>query len=142
VISQTLLIAARPFGGRLDAEHIVGAIADGLREGGWGVDPLPLDCASESAAISLVRSTEFEARMRAARAVVIAGPRLDEQTLAGTVAFEIATRARQGGVPAYAVTREDKLDSFDARILDLQTILRARTHRSLLNAGRKLAAIV
>ncbi|HST32282.1 MAG TPA: glycerate kinase [Solirubrobacteraceae bacterium] len=142
MISRTLLIAARPFGGRLDAGRVAGAIADGLRDGGWEVDPLALDDDAESAAVSLVRSAEFEARMRAARAVVIAEPRLDERTLAGTVAFEIATRARQGGVPAYAVTGEDDLDSFDARILDLQTILQARTHRSLVSAGRKLAAII
>ena len=31
------------------------------------------------------------------------------------------------------------LDSFDARILDLQTILRARSHRSLRSAGRTAA---
>jgi glycerate kinase len=142
VISQTLLIAARPFGGRLDAERVATAIAEGLLDGGWKVDPLPLDDESESAAIALVRSPEFDARMRAARAVVIAEPRLDERTLAGTVAFEIATRARQGGVPSYAVTGENDLDSFDARILDLQTVLQARTHRSLLDAGRELAAIV
>lgn len=142
MISRTLLIAARPFGGRLDAGRVAGAIAEGLRAGGWETDPLPLDGEAESAAISLVRSPEFEARMRAARAVVIAEPRLDERTLGGTVAFEIATRARQGGVPAYAVTGENDLDSFDARILDLQTVLQARTHRSLVGAGRKLAAIV
>ncbi len=141
MISRTLLIAARPFGGRLDAERVTAAIGEGLLEGGWEVDPLPLDEEPESAA-AFVRSAEFEARMRAARAVVIAEPRLDERTLAGTVAFEIATRARQGGVPAYAVTGENNLDSFDARILDLQTILQARTHRSLVSAGRKLAAVV
>jgi len=142
VISRTLLIAARPFGGRLSAEQVAGAIADGLLDSGWEVDLLPLDDESESAAVALVRSPEFDARMRAARAVVIAEPRLDERTLAGTVAFEIATRARQGGVPAYAVTGENDLDSFDARILDLQTILQARTHRSLVNAGLKLAGLV
>ena len=142
MISRTLLIAARPFGGRLDAARVAGAIADGLRDGGWEADPLPLDGEAESAAVALVRSPEFEARMRAARAVVIAEPRLDERTLAGAVAFEIATRARQGGVPAYAVTGENDLDSFDARILDLQTILQARTHRSLVDAGRKLAGLV
>lgn len=142
MISRTLLIAARPFGGRLDAGRVAGAIADGLRDGRWEADLLALDGESESAAIALVRSPEFEARMRAARAVVIAEPRLDERTLAGTVAFEIATRARQGGVPAYAVTRQDDLDSFDARILDLQTILQARTHRSLVSAGRELSELV
>jgi glycerate kinase len=136
-----LLIAARPFGARLGAVRVAGAIGEGLLEGGWEVDPCPLDGELE-ADLAVVRSAEFEARMRAARAVVIAEPRLDERTLAGTVAFELATRARQGGVPAYAVTGEDQLDSFDARILDLQTILLARTHRSLLGAGRKLAAIV
>lgn len=142
MISRTLLIAARPFGGRLDAERVATAIAEGLLDGGWEVDLLALEIESDSAAIALVRSPEFEARMRAARAVVIAEPQLDERTLAGTVAFETATRARQGGVPVYAVTGEDDLDSFDARILDLQTILQARTHRSLLDAGRELAAIV
>jgi glycerate kinase len=142
VISRTLLIAARPFGGRLDAERVASAIAEGLRAGGWEVDPFPLDHESESDAVALVRSPEFEVRMRAARGVLIAEPHLDEQTLAGTVAFELATRARQSGVPAYAVTGEDDLDSFDARILDLQTILQARTHRSLAAAGQMLAELV
>lgn len=142
MISRTLLIAARPFGGRLSAERVCAAIADGLRGGGWQADPCPIELEPPQDAAVFVRSPEFDARMRAARAVVIAEPRLDERTLAGTVAFELATRARQGGVPAYAVTGEDDLDSFDARILDLQTILVARTHRSLALAGQKLAEIV
>jgi glycerate kinase len=142
VISRTLLIAARPFGGRLDAERVASAIADGLRDGGWLADPCPIEMEPAAGAAAFVRSPDFDARMRAARAVVIAEPRLDERTLAGTVAFELATRARQGGVPAYAVTGENELDSFDARILDLQTILVARTHRSLTLAGQKLAEIV
>jgi glycerate kinase len=142
VISRTLLIAARPFGGRLDAERVCAAIAEGLRDGGWQADPYPIEAEPIDGAAALIRSPEFDARMRAARAVVIAEPRLDERTLAGTVAFELATRARQGGVPAYAVTGENDLDSFDARILDLQTIFVARTHRSLVLAGQKLAEIV
>jgi glycerate 2-kinase len=142
VISRTLLIVARPFGGRLGAERVAAAIAGGLRDGGWKADPCPIDAEPADGAAALVRSPELDARMRAARAVVIAAPRLDERTLAGTLAFELATRARQGGVPAYAVTGEDELDSFDARILDLQTIIVARTHRSLLAAGVELAEIV
>jgi glycerate kinase len=141
VISRTLLIAARPFDERLDAGRVAAAIARGLRDGGWEPDPCPLR-GEEEAAGALVRAGELDARMRAARAVVIAEPHLNERTLAGTVAFEIATRARQAGVPAYAVTGENRLDSFDARILDLQTIVTARTHRSLTSAGRRLAELV
>jgi hypothetical protein len=143
VTSRTLLVVARPFGPSLDAEGVAAAIGEGLRAGRWEVDPLPIDAElADAGAVSLARSADFEARMRPARAVVIAEPRLDERTLAGTVAFEIATRARQGGVPAYAVTGENELDSFDARILDLQTILQARSHRSLTNAGLELAALL
>lgn len=142
MISRTLLIAARPFGASLDAARVAAAIADGLRDGGRQADPWPLACEDERAsARALAQSSEFDGRMRAAHAIVIAEPRLSEDTLAGTVAFELATRARQAGVPAYAITRENLLDSFDARILDLQTILEAKSHRSLRSAGRKLAEL-
>jgi hypothetical protein len=67
---------------------------------------------------------------------------LQQDTLAGSVAFEIATHARQAGVPSYAVTSENRLDSFDARILDLQAIVEANSARSLRTAGRKLAGLV
>jgi glycerate kinase len=80
--------------------------------------------------------------MLRSRAVVIAAARLDERTLAGSPAFEIATRARQAGVPAYAVTADDGLDAFDARMLDLQLVLQARDGRALAAAGRRLAGIV
>lgn len=80
--------------------------------------------------------------MLAARAVVIATHRLDEQTLAGSPAFELATSARQNGVPAYAVTAENNLDPFDARMLDLQVILEVSSARALAAAGRKLGEAV
>ncbi len=140
MIPRTLLIAARAFDDRLDAERVAGAIARGLQRGGWPVDLCPIDGEREIAV--LLHSLNFDARMRAARAVVIAEPRLDEQTLAGSVAFEIATRARQAGVPAYALTSESALDSFDARILDLQSILQASTARALSSAAAKLATLV
>jgi glycerate kinase len=141
-IPRTLLVAARAFGERLSAERVAVAIAEGLRDGGWDADECANDGDEHSAdARALVRASAFDTRLRASRAVVIAEPRLREQTLAGTIAFEIATRARQSGVPAYAVTGENLLNSFDARILDLQTIVSARTHRSLRTAGRKLAEL-
>jgi len=94
------------------------------------------------ASSALLDALSFDERMRAARAVVIARGRLDDRTLAGTLAFEVATRARQAGVPAYAVTGENALDPFEARIVDLQVILEASTPRALSAAGRKLAALV
>jgi glycerate kinase len=143
VIPRTLLIAARSFDERLSAERVAAALAAGLQDGGWPTDECAIDGVGEHANVrTVIGSHDFDERMRAARAVVIAEPRLREQTLAASIAFEIATRARQAGVPAYAVTGEDLLDSFDARILDLQTILPAQTHRSLRAAGRKLAKLV
>jgi hypothetical protein len=91
---------------------------------------------------ALLASLDFDARMRSARAVVLAEERLRERTLRGSVAFEIATRARQGGVPAYAVTADNALAPFDARILDLQVIVEAAGSRALAAAGRKLAQVL
>ena len=71
--------------------------------------------------------------------MIIGAARLEQRALAGSVAFEIATRARQSGVPAYAVTGDNALGSFDARMLDLQLILQARGARGLATAGRRLA---
>jgi glycerate 2-kinase len=84
----------------------------------------------------------FDPRMRAARAVVTGEGRLDQQSLAGKAVSEVATRARQSGVPCHAIVGERALDSFGARILDLQAILEAGTPRRLANAGRKLAALI
>jgi hypothetical protein len=80
--------------------------------------------------------------MRAARAVVVAVERLGEATLAASPTFEIATRARQAGVPAYAITAANGLDAFDARILDLQLILEASGRRALAAAARRLAGVL
>ena len=84
----------------------------------------------------------FDARMRAARAVVTGEGRLDSQSLAGKVVSEVATRSRQAGVPCHAVVGTSRLDSFDARILDLQTITEAGTLEALEAAGRRLAAAI
>jgi glycerate 2-kinase len=63
-------------------------------------------------------------------------------SLEGKIAAEIATRARQNGVPAHAVVGSCALDRFDARILDLQVILQARSRAALIAAGLELAALV
>jgi glycerate kinase len=146
MISKTVLVLCEGFGEGLNAEHVAGAIARGLTaEGRLEADVCPLKdglnarAANPSAPLEEVR---FDLRMRAARAMVLVCTELDDRTLAGSVAFEAATRARQAGVPAYAVTARDALDPFEARIVDLQAILKADSSRALCAAGRKLATLV
>jgi glycerate kinase len=150
-ISQTVLVACAPFGPRLPADAVASAIARGLQDGGLPEpDVCPLSGPGAAAGTrtgegdvrELLDALDFDARMRAARAVVIGARRLEERALAGSVTFEIATRARQGGIPAYAVAGEDALEPFDARILDLQLVLQADSRRALAAAGRRLASIV
>ncbi len=135
MIPRTVLIAVEPFSQWLNTERAGAAIGRGLQAGdpSLGVDVCPIEPTTPA---------DFDARMRAARAVVVGAERLDEHTLLGSAVFEIATRARQAGVPAYAVTGENALSLFDARILDLQVILQARDTRALRRAGEKLAGVV
>ena len=164
-IPQTALVVSGRFGDGLSGAEVARAIARGLVAGGLAKpDICPIDAeeptqadASGRAAAERVRETQgaivpdvaallltldFDTRMRRARAVVLAEWRLAESTLRGSAVFEIATRARQGGVPAYAVTGENILAPFDARILDLQVILEASDKRALAGAGRKLAGLI
>ena len=84
----------------------------------------------------------FDERMRGARALVVGEARLDRETLAGRVAGEAAVRARQAGVPCHAVVARNAADVLDARILDLQAILEARTVAELEAAGERLTAFM
>ncbi len=81
----------------------------------------------------------FDVRMRAARAVVCGEGRLDRQSLSGKAVSEVATRARQAGVPCFAVAGSCELDRFSQRILDLQGVLEAGTPAELERAGTTLA---
>ncbi len=157
MISRTVLVLAESFGESLNATRVAQAIGRGLCANERGLraeEPLLCDlCPLEAGAdgpvntpraeeSKLLDRLDFDRRMRAARALVIARERLDDRTLAGSIAFEAATRARQSGVPAYAITGHDALDPFEARIVDLQVILQASTPRALSAAGRKLATFV
>ena len=84
----------------------------------------------------------FDPRMRAARAVVTGEGRLDLQSLAGKAVSEVATRARQAGVPCHAIVGERRLDAFGARILDLQAVLEAGTLEEIEAAGAQLAELL
>jgi glycerate kinase len=160
-IPRTVLIAVEPFGEGLSAERAGAAIGRGVQAGdpSLRVDLCPIEQVAQEdertepgdqpatpstpADVSrLLQALDFDARMRAARAVVVGAERLDERTLLGSATFEIATRARQTGVPAYAVTAENALSLFDARILDLQVIVQARDTRALRRAGEELAGVV
>jgi glycerate kinase len=126
-IPSRTLILSEPLGAELAAERAAGAIAAGLIEGG---------------APELLDELGFDARMRAARALLLAVASLEESTLAGSLAFEAATRARQSGVPCYAVGARNRLGPFDLRILDLQVVIEAATTPALRSAGRRLAEVI
>lgn len=81
----------------------------------------------------------FDARMRAARHVVVGEGRIDAQSLQGKAVGEAATRCRQAGVPCSAVVGSDALDLLDARIIDLQRIDVATDVAELEAAGERLA---
>src|SRR4029453_9314659 len=95
--------------------------AGGLSGGLWA----KYNAALEPGAAFVLSAVDFEARMRAARAVIVGEGKIDEQTLQGKIAGEIATRARQAGVPCFAIVGTSELDAFGARMLDLQRVLEA-----------------
>jgi glycerate 2-kinase len=112
--------------------------AGGLSGGLWsafGAELVP-------GASFVLDAVEFDARMLAARAVVTGEGKLDQQSLAGKLVSEIATRTRQSGVPCYAVVGTNELDSFGARVLDLQVILEAGSPTTLRSAGKQLAELL
>jgi glycerate kinase len=112
--------------------------AGGLSGGLWaelGAELVP-------GASFVLDALDFDRRLRAARAVVTGEGKLDQQSLAGKLVSEIATRARQSGVPCHAIVGQRELDAFGARVLDLQAVLEASTLRQLAAAGRRLAGLV
>jgi glycerate kinase len=143
-VPTTPLIATGPFGGR-SAARVAALLARGLQQGGTpAADLLALADEEESPAAlrELLEGHHLDARVRAARAVILGRWRLQERALAASAFFEIATRARQAGVPAYAVAGRNRIDSFDARMLDLQLVIEASSERALVAAGRAVAAVI
>lgn len=112
--------------------------AGGLSGGLWAVFGAQL----VPGAAFVLDEVGFDARMRAARAVVTGEGRLDMQSLVGKVVSEVATRARQSGVPCHAIVGSRELDSMGARILDLDRVIEASTVKELEAAGRSLAEVL
>ncbi len=112
--------------------------AGGLSGGLWatfGAELVP-------GAAYVLDAVGFDARMRGSRAVVTGEGRLDQQSLAGKVVSEVATRARQSGVPCHAVVGTRELDAMGTRILDLDRVIEASTLPELEAAGRSLAEVI
>jgi hypothetical protein len=143
MIPRTVLIAAGTFEG-LDEHGVGSAIARGVGACGWETDLCPILPAGDAPldARELLDALDFDVRVRRSHAVVLAERRLRPPALTATPSFEIATRARQAGVPAYAVTAQNMLGLFDARMLDLQLILEASSTRELTAAGRRLGELM
>jgi glycerate 2-kinase len=80
----------------------------------------------------------FDARMRAARAVVTGEGTLEDRSLEGGLVGEIGTRARQAGVPCHAIVGADRLDAFGKRIIDLMRVIEAPGVPALEQAGEAL----
>jgi glycerate kinase len=112
--------------------------AGGLAGGLWAVHGARL----EPGAAFVLKAIDFDRRMRAARALVVGEGRLDATTLEGKIAGEIATRARQAGVPCHAIVGTNAIDRFSARILDLQVIQEASTREELEAAGERLGRML
>jgi glycerate kinase len=139
------LIVTGAFGPALAASRVADALARGLSAAyrfEAEICLLPEGLESDPSMRVRLQELVLDARLRCARAVILGEELLEERTLAASATFEIATRARQSGVPAYAVTGANRLSSFDARMLDLQLILEARTPRELTAAGRRLASVI
>ena len=108
--------------------------AGGLSGGLWAVHGAAL----EAGASWILDALDFDARMRASRAVVTGEGKLDEQTLEGKLVGEIGTRTRQAGVPLHAIVGTDRLDGFGKRIIDLQLVQEATDIPELEAAGERL----
>ncbi|HSD79199.1 MAG TPA: glycerate kinase [Solirubrobacteraceae bacterium] len=112
--------------------------AGGLAGGLWAAFGAVL----EPGAAFVLGEVGFDSRMRAARAVIVGEGRIDEQTLEGKIAGEIATRARQAGVPCFAIVGRDDLGAFGARMLDLQRVVEASTLDAVAAAAGELVALI
>jgi glycerate kinase len=112
--------------------------AGGLAGGLWAA----FDAELRPGAVAVLEALGFDQRLRVARAVVAGEGKLDRQSLAGKALSEVATRARQMGVPCHAIVGSSDLGGFERRILDLQVVLEAGTLEQLERAGAQLATIL
>ena len=87
----------------------------------------------------VLEAVGFDDAMGSARFVVTGEGRLDEQTLEGKAAGEVAVRCRQAGVACHAIVGQAAIDDFSFRVLALDGLLEAGDPKALRHAARALA---
>jgi glycerate kinase len=112
--------------------------AGGLSGGLWA----SLEAELVPGAAFVLDHLDFDRRMRASRCVITGEGQLDQQSLSGKAISEVATRARQSGVPCHAIVGHRSLDSFGIRILDLQAVVEASTLRQIRAAAKRLDGVI
>lgn len=120
----------------IDPSQLPGGGAAGGLAGGLHA---AFGAAIEPGAPFVLSAIGADARMRAAAFVIVGEGQLDRTSLRGKVPGELATRARQAGVPCSAVVGRSRISDFDARIIDLMEIIEATDAAQLEAAGRTLA---
>ncbi len=113
-----LVVADANFGAT--GTHALGAA---LTDAGYGLSSLTIGGEDLGVIKQALDHAGFDQLMRAARLVVIAASKLAPENIQRSVASEVATRARQSGIPCAAVTFSNELDRFSARIYDLYPVL-------------------
>ena len=109
--------------------------AGGLSGGLWA----HMDAKLVPGAPYVLEALDFDSSMRRCAFAVTGEGALDRQTLQGKAAGEVATRCRQSGVACHAIVGTNRLEPFEARILDLASIFEATTLAELEEGGRALA---
>lgn len=110
----------------------------GLAGGLWAAAGAEL----KSGAGVVLERLGFSARMTAARAVITGEGSLDHQTLLGKAVGEVATRARQSGVPCHAIVGRREMTEFEARILDFESITEAQTTQAIAASAQRLTGVL
>jgi glycerate kinase len=134
-VPTEVLIAPDGFSGALTAREVADALQRGLAASG---QPAQVSGGVEGGERRIPLVTEI----RAARAVITGMGCLDRHGLMGTFLSEVATSARQSGVPCHAVVGSNRLDLFELRILDLQLVLEATTLPDIEAAAAAIGAAI
>jgi glycerate kinase len=110
----------------------------GLSGGLWAAAGADL----KSGASWVLDRLDFTPRMTASRAVITGEGSLDHQTLLGKAVGEVATRARQSGVPCHAIVGRMGMTEFEGRILDFESVTEAGTTKEISDAAERLLPVL